>query len=254
MNEELKEQLMFAIFTAEAEGKTGIDKAFHIKNELRRKYGGSWTAIDKNEYSSYIEPAYGRLAVFDYEGKRWSVYEHDCACKLQADYLNLVQQSRRDMVEAQERWHEAITKSDENHRLMMKDTVEVCKSTITMITESNEQNFKKLMREGEKLNEKVDSMMKENMERLKKFIQSNNRSYDLGYGDSEYDAKDGKTWQMMKDASTNFKATIMMIAESNEGNLKELKNQISKMNRRMELMIKETRGKINESIQSRPLD
>lgn len=78
MNEEVKEQLILAIFTAEAMGKTGNKKATHITNKLRSLYGGHWSVVaaDKDIYETYFKAKSEKLAVFDYDKKRWNAYEH----------------------------------------------------------------------------------------------------------------------------------------------------------------------------------
>lgn len=81
MSNELKEQMMFAIFTAEA---SEIDTTEQITLKMQEKYGGLWSAVAANRRGLYlyIQPAPGHLAVFDYDGKRWYVYEHDCSNQL----------------------------------------------------------------------------------------------------------------------------------------------------------------------------
>lgn len=78
MSEEVKEQLMLAVFTAEAMGKTGNNKATHITDKLRSLYGGHWSVVaaDKDTYETYFKAKSEKLAVFDYDEKRWNVYEH----------------------------------------------------------------------------------------------------------------------------------------------------------------------------------
>lgn len=88
MSDELKGQLMFAIFTAEESGKTKYVKAEHIIEKMRAKYGGYWSAVAAESSGSYfyIRPAPGHLAIFDYDGERWHVYEHDCSNQLYTSY------------------------------------------------------------------------------------------------------------------------------------------------------------------------
>lgn len=79
MSEELIEQVMFALFTAEASSKVTNDVAAHIAKMMTKKYGGNWSVAAASETGSYmyIRPANGHLAVFIYDVKRWYVYKHD---------------------------------------------------------------------------------------------------------------------------------------------------------------------------------
>ena len=80
MNKELKDELT-GIFMAEPNEAIGWRTADNIGNGMRLKYGGYWTAFAGNisNYISYNRPASGRLAVLDFDEKRWNVYEHDCS-------------------------------------------------------------------------------------------------------------------------------------------------------------------------------
>lgn len=81
MSEEAKQRLTFAILTAEVDSDLEDDQRGqmkYIKDKLHSFYGGYWSlwTANNDEYEAYFKS--DNLAVFDYGGKRWNVYEHAC--------------------------------------------------------------------------------------------------------------------------------------------------------------------------------
>lgn len=76
MDSEKKDQVLFALFSAESRGLTGSAKASHVVAKMRSVYGGYWSAwaYDSGFGSYYSEPGY--YALFKYEGNIWIVYKH----------------------------------------------------------------------------------------------------------------------------------------------------------------------------------
>ena len=71
MNEEKKEQVLFAIFSAESKGLEGFEKAGHIVRKLETLYGGKWIVAIGGVAKFYAE--LGFLAFFTYEENTWIV-------------------------------------------------------------------------------------------------------------------------------------------------------------------------------------
>ena len=77
MDEERKNQVLFAIFTAEVKGFEGGAKNVHIRDELRRVYGGQWVVSriknpgEGGNVQFNAEP--GFLVAFSYEGYFWQI-------------------------------------------------------------------------------------------------------------------------------------------------------------------------------------
>ena len=85
MNEEMKDTLLFSLFAAEANKISTSGKISHIMDHIRTKYGGYWTVHylgNRNGYV-YINSAYGRQAIFDYDKQRWTVFGHNCSSAYQ---------------------------------------------------------------------------------------------------------------------------------------------------------------------------
>ena len=78
MNEEKKNNLIFAIFTAENEKKTGNDMAQDIAMRMQTVYGGYWSVFTPYYGSNKFDWTKGSFADFLYEERSWNVYQHDC--------------------------------------------------------------------------------------------------------------------------------------------------------------------------------
>lgn len=81
MAELMKDKLIYSIVTAESIGKIRDQKARYVSDQMRLNYGGHWSVWGNGDsgYLRYIRPVVGRLAVFDYNGQRWNVYDTDCS-------------------------------------------------------------------------------------------------------------------------------------------------------------------------------
>lgn len=77
MSQSVKDQVIFAIFSAEARGLTGKDKARSIRENMREKYGGYWNVAfgDPKMFGHSIYKTAGHLGNFLYEGLEWLVWE-----------------------------------------------------------------------------------------------------------------------------------------------------------------------------------
>ena len=73
MDSEKKDQVLFALFSAESKGLTDAQKATHVV-KMRSLYGGYWSAFAPDSSAVYSETGY--YDNFKYEGKFWNVYKH----------------------------------------------------------------------------------------------------------------------------------------------------------------------------------
>lgn len=77
MDFKIKEQLLFAIYTAEKNKFVGQSKLCYVGKKMENMYGGTWTIIVYNgagHWSLCGQTSY--YAVFEHEGKHWIVYKN----------------------------------------------------------------------------------------------------------------------------------------------------------------------------------
>ena len=75
MDEEKKDQVLFAMFAAESKGLEGFQKVKHIVEKMKTLYGGRWVVMycPAGHGESYFTYKTGFLASFKYEGNHWEV-------------------------------------------------------------------------------------------------------------------------------------------------------------------------------------
>lgn len=80
MRKEMKDNLLFAIFTGENENKPGNDMAKHIANKMRTVYGGYWSVFASyNDLGNKFNWLEGNYAAFNYANDyEWHVYKTNC--------------------------------------------------------------------------------------------------------------------------------------------------------------------------------
>ena len=76
-DDETKEQLLFAISTAE--NINGQSKVDYIGKKMESFYGGSWSVHSyTGQRDSWVWLTTGFYASFKYDGKEWFVYRNKC--------------------------------------------------------------------------------------------------------------------------------------------------------------------------------
>ena len=78
MSNEMKDQLKFAIFSAETQRLDGQHKLNHIIQKMKAKYGGNWAGFYCGGWSesAFLIPNNGESASFNYDGKNWVIFKY----------------------------------------------------------------------------------------------------------------------------------------------------------------------------------
>lgn len=77
MDSEKKDQILFALFSAESKGLTGRDKLIYVINNMISLHGKHWSGFTNgNTDFDYIASNVESLAKFKYEEKLWVIFQH----------------------------------------------------------------------------------------------------------------------------------------------------------------------------------